>query len=606
LEGDIPEETAIRRSDLGVVLNELPLFNGLDYAFLREIGLAAQWLSLPGGATLFCAGDPSDALYVVLSGCLGVFAPAERRNRGFIGRVAAGDTVGEMGLISGRPRNANVVALRDTELARLSSEEFNRLFRQHPEGMLRIARLTVDRLELSQSRARTRIHGARTFTILPQSLEVDAGGFAAELVKALSTFGRTELVWDVRAGTHTSHWFHRIESANDYVVYVGEANSGRWSSLCVRQADALLLLARADSEPGSWAPLARLQESPMARQRAELILLHDGDLVRGAAARWLGTSDLSGVTHHHVTSKLDVPRIARMLTGRGVGLVLSGGGARGFAHIGIVKALSEAGVPIDLVGGTSMGAILGAGVAGRWTIEELTERFRESFVDAKPLRDYTLPFVSLVSGRKVTRLLRRAFGDVTIEDLPLDFFCVSSNLTSGHSEVHRRGELWRWLRASVAIPGVLPPVVHKGEILVDGGTMNNLPVDAMRELGRGPVIGCDVGADRAFTTDSDEVDVPLPWQLMRWMREKKHRPNIFQILWRAGMVNSNAMTAAHREKTDLLLQPPLAQIDMLNWSGFERAIAAGYEYTVRRLETLPLDSPLLNCRASEGKTFRNP
>jgi NTE family protein len=604
MEGDVPEETAIRRSDLSVVLNELPLFHGLDYAFLREIGLAAQWLSLPGGATLFAAGDPPDALYVVLSGCLGVFAPAERRNRGFLGRVAAGDTVGEMGLISGRSRNAHVVALRDSELARLSSEDFDRIFRQHPEGMLRIARLTVDRLELSQSRARPRAHGARTFTILPQSLEVDAGGFAAELVKALSAFGRTELVWDVRAGSHTSHWFHRIESANEYVVYVGEANSGRWSNLCVRQADALLLLARADSEVGTWAPLARAHDSPMAQQRAELILLHDGELVRGAAARWLGgVAGLASMTHHHVTSKHDVPRIARMLTGRGVGLVLSGGGARGFAHIGIVKALREAGVPIDLVGGTSMGAILGAGVAACWSIEELTERFRESFVDAKPLRDYTLPFVSLVSGRRVTRLLQRAFGDVTIEDLPLDFFCVSSNLTTGHSEVHRRGELWRWLRASIAIPGVLPPVVHKGEILVDGGTMNNLPVDAMRELGRGPVIGCDVGADRAFTTtDSDEVDVPLPWQLMRWMRVKKHRPNIFQILWRAGMVNSTAMTAAHRERTDLLLQPPLAQIDMLNWSGFDRAIAAGYEYAVRRLETLPLDSPLLSSRPGNQRS----
>jgi len=245
-----------------------------------------------------------------------------------------------------------------------------------------------------------------------------------------------------------------------------------------------------------------------------------------------------------------------------------------------------------------MGAILGAGVAQRWSVEELTERFRQSFVDAKPLRDYTLPFVSLVSGHKVTRLLQHAFGDVTIEDLPLEFFCVSTNLTTGHSEVHRRGELWLWLRASIAIPGVLPPVVHKGEILVDGGTMNNLPVDAMRELGRGPVIGSDVGADRAFTTDLDEVDVPLPWQLMRWLREKRHRPNIFQILWRAGMVNSNAMTAAHREKTDLLLQPPLAQIDMLNWRGFDRAIAAGYEYAVRRLEQLPRDSPLVKSSIS--------
>jgi NTE family protein len=614
MEGDIPEETAVRRSDLSVVFNELPLFKDLDYAFLREIAQDSQWLSLPGGATLFSAGDPADALYVVLSGCLGVYSPGERRNRGFVGRVTAGDTVGEMGLISGRPRNAHVVALRDTELARLPADSFNRLFRQHPEAILRIARLTVDRLESSQSRVRAHSHAARTFTLLPQSVEVDVGGFAAELVKALSAFGRTELVWNVRAGTHTSHWFHRIESANEYVVYVAEANPGRWSSLCVRQADTLLLLARADSEVRPWAtlrPQAAAMASatpaspapstnpadpqppamPMAPQHAELILIHDGELVRGAAARWLA-SVLPGTPHHHVTSKADVPRVARMLTGRGVGLVLSGGGARGFAHIGIVQALREANIPIDLVGGTSMGAILGAGVSLCWTIDELKDRFRRSFVDAKPLRDYTLPFVSLVSGRKVTRLLQRAFGDVTIEDLPLDFFCVSSNLSTGHSEVHRRGELWRWLRASVAIPGVLPPVVHKGELLVDGGTMNNLPVDAMRDLGRGPVIGCDVGADRAFTTDSDDVDVPLPWQLMRWMREKKHRPNIFQILWRAGMVNSNAMTAAHREKTDLLLQPPLATIDMLNWNGFDRAIAAGYEYAVRRLETLPMDSPL--------------
>jgi NTE family protein len=609
MEGDIPEETAIRRSDLSVVFNELPLFKGLDFVFLREIAQASQWLSLPGGATLFSAGDAADALYVVLSGCLGVFSPAERRNRGLVGRVAAGGTVGEMGLISGRPRTAHVVALRDTELARLSSESFNKLFRQHPEAMLRIAQLTVDRLESSQSRERTSLHAARTFTLLPQSVEVDVGGFAAELVKALSAFGRTELVWNVRAGTHTSHWFHRIESANEYVVYVAEANSGRWSSLCLRQADALLLLARADGEAGVWPTLVRGNESaaapgapgetgasgasaaPTAPRHAELVLMHDGTLARGAAARWLAAVP-PGTPHHHVTSKADVPRVARILTGRGVGLVLSGGGARGFAHIGIVKALREADIPIDLVGGTSMGAILGAGVSLCWSIDELTDRFRRAFVDGKPLRDYTLPFVSLVSGHKVTRLLQHAFGDVTIEDLPLDFFCVSSNLTTGHSEVHRRGELWRWLRASIAIPGVLPPVVHKGEILVDGGTMNNLPVDAMRDLGRGPVIGCDVGADRAFTTDMDDVDVPLPWQLLRWVREKKHHPNIFQILWRAGMVNSNAMTAAHREKTDLLLQPPLAQIDMLNWKGFDRAIAAGYEYAVRRLEKLPLDSPL--------------
>jgi NTE family protein len=596
MQGDIPEETVTARSDLSVVLSGLALFGGLDPVAIKQIAEVAEWLSLPGGATLFTAGEPSDALYVVLSGCLGVFSPDNRDRRRFRGRVLAGDTVGEMGLISGRPRSAHVVALRDTELARVSSESFNSVIGQHPQALLRIARLTVDRLEFTQARRGPR-HSARTFTLLPQSLEVDIGGFASAFVKALNRFGRTELVWSVRGESHTSHWFHRMESANDFVVYVGEAGPGRWSSLCIRQADALVLLARAEATPGRWQALTGMRESSMAPQRAELVLLHDGSITRGAAARWLAVQP--GVPHHHVVSPDDIARVARLLTGRGVGLVLSGGGARGFAHIGIVKALREANVPIDLVGGTSMGGILGAGVAQLWSVEELKERFHAAFVLGKPLRDYTLPFVSLVSGRKVSRLLRKDCGDIHIEDLPLTFFCVSSNLTTGHTTVHRRGLLWLWLRASVAIPGVLPPVVYKGEVLVDGGTMNNLPVDAMRELGRGPVIGVDVGADRAFTTDSEEIDVPLPWQLMSWLRVRRHRPNIFQVLWRAGMVNSSAMTAAHREKTDLLLQPPLAQIDMLNWSAFERAIASGYEYTVRRLETLPADS-LLRGLADDG------
>jgi len=589
MEGDIPEETVLMRADLGAVLSGLSLFKGLEPGVIRQIGAAAEWLSLPGGATLFRAGERPDALYVVLSGCLGVFLP-DRTSQQIRGRVVAGGTVGEMGMISGRPRTADVVALRDTELARVSRESFDRVFGQYPDAMLRIARLTVDRLEQSQSRSPTALQGARTFTLIPQSLEVDVGGFATEFVKALSACGRTELVWSVRAAAHTSHWFHRLEAANDYVVYVADSQPSVWSNLCVRQADALLLLARAETEAGDWSVLDNQRGASLAPQRAELILLHDGDFVRGAAARWIGRHPQ--IAHHHVNGAADIQRVARVLTGRGIGLVLSGGGARGFAHIGIVKALREAGIPIDLVGGTSMGGILGAGVALRWSVQELTDRFRRAFVDVNPLRDYTLPFVSLVSGRKVSRLLKNAFGDITIEDLPLEFFCVSSNLTSGHSEVHRRGELWRWLRSSVAIPGVLPPIIHKGEVLVDGGTMNNLPVDAMRELGRGPVIGCDVGADRAFTSRSEEIDVPLPWQLMSWSRRARHLPNIFQILWRAGMVNSSAMTAAHREKTDLLLQPPLAQIDMLNWKAFEKAIDAGYEYAARRLESLPAESPV--------------
>jgi NTE family protein len=179
-------------------------------------------------------------------------------------------------------------------------------------------------------------------------------------------------------------------------------------------------------------------------------------------------------------------------------------------------------------------------------------------------------------------LLRRELGDIDIEDLPLPFFCVSSNLTTGRIAVHQQGLLWRWLRASVAIPGVLPPVFQGGEVFVDGGAMNNLPVDVMRAKGRGPVIGVDVGTDRAFTTHVDATETPSFWNLFG-ARRGRRRPNILQILWRAGMVNSTTATQERRIQSDLLLTPALESLDLLDWKAFERAIAIGYHDTCERL-----------------------
>jgi NTE family protein len=228
-----------------------------------------------------------------------------------------------------------------------------------------------------------------------------------------------------------------------------------------------------------------------------------------------------------------------------------------------------------------MGGILAAGVAADWSDAELALRFKRCFVDTNPLSDFTLPLVSLVSGRKVSMLLRRELGDVDIEDLPLPFFCVSSNLTTGRIAVHQHGTLWRWLRASVSIPGVLPPVVQGGEVLVDGGAMNNLPVDVMRAKARGPVIGVDVGMDRAFTADAEASEMS-PWRLFA-ERGGRRRPNILQILWRAGMVNSAAATLERRTQSDLLITPDLESLDLLDWKGYARAMEIGYRDACERL-----------------------
>jgi NTE family protein len=576
MEGDLSETQVLR--DPLALLGALQMFRGLDRETLSSIAAELEWLSLPGGAILFEAGEQPDAMYIVIAGCLAAYSGGEHAR--LLSRIPAGETVGEMGLLSGHARTATIRALRDSDLARLPREAFDRVIVRHPTAMLRIAQLVVERLESVERPRRT--GGPRTYALLPQSIEVDAGGFATELVTALSEYGRTELVWSVRGADHSSAWFHRFESANDFVVYVADAEPTRWTKLCMRQADALLLLARAEAPARPWPVMPGVARATGAR--VELVLIGEDRVVPGAAARWRAL--VPGVDHHHVSSSADVARVARLVTGRAVGLVLSGGGARGFAHIGVVRALREAGMPIDLVGGTSMGAILGAGVAAGWSDAEMVERFHRAFVATNPLNDYTLPIVSLVSGRKVSRLLRQEFGDVAIEDLPLPFFAVSANLTTGRSSVHREGELWRWLRASVAIPGVLPPVFHRGEVHVDGGAINNLPVDVMRAANVGIVIGVDVGSDATFSSDIQDVDLPPLWKLLGWFRRHKQRPTILQILWRAGMVNSDAATLAGRRLTDLLLQPPLASVDLMNWKAFARAIEAGYRHARERLAAL--------------------
>ena len=570
---DIEEPTLIRgRGNPLSMIARLPLLAGLPQELVMAAAAELEWISLPGGTELFAAGDHGDALYFVISGCLGAYGGDNRLR----GRIAAGECVGEMALIADQPRAATVRALRDSDVARLPAAAFQRLLLGNPEAMLRLARLTVERLA---ARGRPLPEtGPRTFTLVPQDPGVDMAGIEQGLVAALGAWGRVELVQNERGRDHTSQWFHRVEAQSDFVVYAAEPGDSPWTRLCVRQADAVLLLADARSEPGPFRCLAGARG---ALERAELLLLHGRSFRRGRAADWHGL--LPDVAVHHVSGTGDVARVARMLTGRAIGLVLSGGGARGFAHLGVIRALREHGVPIDLVGGSSIGAILGAGAAAGWSDREMVRNFRRSFVDTNPLSDYTLPLLSLVAGRKVSGLLRREFGDIAIEDLATPFFCVSANLTTGRVAVHDRGLLWRWLRASVAIPGVLPPVFRGGEIFVDGGTMNNLPIDLMRGLRRGPVVGVDVGADRAFSTDLEATEAPPWWKFVLRRSHRPKRPNILQILLRSGMVNSAATTAEQRQLSDLLLTPALERVDLLDWHAFEEAIEIGYRCAAERL-----------------------
>jgi NTE family protein len=535
----------------------------VDPATLEALAAGAVRFSLPAGSVLFESGSTPDGVYLVSSGRLAVKTFGTTR---LTAEIEHGELVGEAGWLLQEQRSATVFALRDSELLLLPISVLDAITEQSTHFSLALARLCARRLRRSnrQDHAPKR---ARVFAIVPNSIEIDVANLASRFVAELARAGRAELVWDVRASTHTAAWFNGIEQKNDYVVYVADPSASGWTRQCCRQADVVLLVAPASAATRPWP--SGIAEAALQRgARIELALLHDQRVETGAAARWLEGSSVT--QHHHIVDAADLGRLARLLTRRGVGLVLSGGGARGFAHLGVIQALREARVPIDFVGGVSIGAIIAAGVAVGWSDEEMRMRYRRSFVDTNPLNDYTFPLVALTRGRKVSRLLQREYGDVLIEDLRHPFFCVSANLSTGRALEHTQGRLADALRASVAIPGVMPPVLRGEEVLVDGAAINNLPVDVMQCHTPGLVIGCDVGADR-----------------LALGRRGKHRLNIVQILMHTGLINSATSAAAQRELADVLLKPPLANVDLLNWHAFDRAIQAGYAYARLALERLP-------------------
>ena len=386
-------------------------------------------------------------------------------------------------------------------------------------------------------------------------------------------------------------WFARCETESSFVLYRADPTLTPWTKLCLRQADCLVVVRNADNDQPTRVPfeIETARTGAVFHRRRELVLLHEGhDPAAGATAPMLA-GGLYG-QHHHIRLDIhsDIDRLARLLTGHAVGVVMAGGGARAFTHIGVVKAMRASGVPVDLVGGTSMGAIVAAGVAARWTDEELRERFRRSFVDTNPLSDYTVPAISLFAGRRVGKLLRTAFDERDIEDLTLPFFCITANLTTSSADVHTVGRLWRWLRASVSIPGVLPPFNQAGEVHVDGGVIDNFPVRTMRRLGRGVTIGVDIDTGGAMAAGADVTEPWSPWEFFRrllWRRDETLPiPSIVRILLRSALVASTSRALEDRVAADLLITPPMNHIDLLDWTSFDSAIEVGYRTTMEALE----------------------
>ena len=292
--------------------------------------------------------------------------------------------------------------------------------------------------------------------------------------------------------------------------------------------------------------------------------------------------------HHHVRWDRygDVERLARFLGGQAVGIGLGGGGARGFAHIGSLRALEEAGIPVDVVAGTSMGANIAAQAAMGWSPDRMVAVNRRIWIEIAPQKKFTLPVISILGSKKALECGRMMYDDYDIEDLWLPFYCVSSNLTTARPAVHRKGSLLWAVTASSSLPGVAAPVVEGGHLLVDGGLLDNVPTRLLRSWGAGTVIASEVTVetDSRFVRDR----VPTTWEAVRSRARRGALPqdtfpSIAEVAMRAAMLHSTYRQRATIEGADLALRPPVETYRMTDWAALDDLVAAGYAHATEEI-----------------------
>lgn len=599
----------LHRSLLADVLTDL--FGPLDEPALRYFEKMGEWIELRRGETLFERDSRGDSLYLLLRGRLAAVRTDEVGQERVLREMLRGECVGEMALFTGEPRTATVRAIRDSQVLGFSRARFDEITARYPQVLKAIVRILIERLSaatpLPSGLPRT-AGGVKTVAVVAAGEDVLLGDFARRLTAGLSKLGtalhlprqRLDQAFGVEvshtgapddpAEMRTAAWLDEQELRFGYVVYESDEGPSGWTRRCIRQADRVLLVARADRAPDPDA-LDRLlapEDRDEVARRTRLVLLHpDGRRPRETGRRLAG---LGLERHHHLRRDrpADVERLARLVAGRGVGLALGGGGARGLAHIGVVRALREADIPIDVVGGTSFGALIAAQVAMGWDAETMVERNRKTFLEGKPHRDFTLPLVSLLSGRRADRLLREMFPGVDIEDLWLNYFAISANLTTARQVVHQSGAVSDALWASMAVPGMVAPALSGHDLLVDGGLLNNLPGDVVRRLWGGRVITVDVSPTTELRVERATGGLPSSWSVL-WSRlnplvERIEVPSVFEILMRASTLASVEHAALARAEADLYLKPPVDGFAMFEMTAIDRIVEIGYRHARSRLE----------------------
>ncbi|XP_032933466.1 patatin-like phospholipase domain-containing protein 7 isoform X2 [Catharus ustulatus] len=610
--------------------------------FVRQIDFALDWMEVEAGRAVYRQGDKSDCTYIVLNGRLRSVLRKDDGKKHLTGEYGRGDLIGVVEALTHQPRATTVHAVRDSELAKLPEGALISIKRKFPQVVTRLIHLLGEKIlgSLQQGGHPLGLHSSSskwdagnpasnlsTVAIMPVSEEVPLTAFTLELKHALSAVGPALLLTSdnikQRLGSaaldsiheyRLTSWLGQQEDIHRIVLYQADSTLTPWTQRCIRQADCILIVGLGDQEP-TVGELERMLENTAVRAQKQLILLHkeDGPLP-SRTVEWLNMrSWCSAHLHIHcprrVFSKRSLPklvemyervfqkapdrhsdfsRLARVLTGNAIALVLGGGGARGCSQVGIIRALIEAGIPVDMIGGTSIGAFMSALYAEERSYNQMRIKARQWAMVMnsvfKTILDLTYPITSMFSGAAFNNSINNIFKDKQIEDLWIPYFTITTDITASAMRVHRDGSLWRYVRASMSLSGYMPPLCDPkdGHLLMDGGYINNLPADVARSMGAKVVIAIDVGS-RDETDLTNYGDCLSGWWLLwkRWnpLAEKVKVLNMAEIQTRLAYVCCvRQLEMVKNSDYCEYIRPPIDRYGTLDFGKFDEICEVGYQH----------------------------
>ncbi len=484
-------------SDLLQLLKTHNVFSSLEKSVLEKLLPKFTKIELSHGNVLFHQGSPSDHVFILASGKLSALVTDVNNHLKTIGHIDAGETVGELGALSGEPRSLTVKALRKSILLKLKSKDFVELCYLYPAVMFATVHPIIERTQhLLHTFSTPQVN--KSIAMVPANNAVLYEKFIEKLISHAKSYSSLVIISDYDPDFNQSTEMTAIKDKiqaiehtkkrSQKIVYFLKSLETPLAKACLKKLDLLYLVADAQlSQKIDPVIINKIHshESHFSTNPV-LVLVHSADTVTPSnTTHWLEQTQFS--MHHHIrinTTK-HYQRLLRFIRGKAVGLVLGGGGTRGWAHLGAIKALREQKIPIDMIGGASVGAIIAGCYAIQESFTDANKRFHtivESSRGSTSWKSLTWPYVSLFDSKKFTESLQQVFTNIQIEDLWLPYFCISSNMATSSEDIHRSGLLWKKTRCSSSVPGIIPPMVINGELHLDGGLLNNLPVDVMRQF----------------------------------------------------------------------------------------------------------------------------